>query len=153
MSGDAPQMSKRILNETGTIAVELVLHRLQNFRFFRHGLFDNLVAIGDVHVQAYRRPTDAGRADVTLAHFWIFVREHEARVADLQLRMADLSIGAIHTHDFGCAKNILAILDRSGSVLDDEVGSNRVVSLGNVMDFAHNFLLDNEVEGWGLRRA
>src|SRR5882724_3822562 len=67
VSGDAPEMSKRILNETGAISVKLVLDRLEDLGLLCHGLFDDLVTIGHVHVQAHWRPTDAGGADVALA--------------------------------------------------------------------------------------
>src|SRR5882724_1340164 len=146
-------MPKRILNEAGAVSVKLVLDRLEDLGLLCHGLFDDLVTIGHVHVQAHWRPTDAGGADVALAHAGILVREHEARIANLQLGVPDLPVRTIHAHDYGGAEYILVIFDRSRSVLDDEVRSDGVVSLRNVMDFAHDFLLDNEVEGWRLRRA
>src|SRR6266446_160853 len=153
VSGDAPEMSKRILNEAGAISVKLVLDRLEDLGLLCHCLFDDLVAIGHVHVQTHGRSADAGGTDVALAHAGVFVRQHEARIADLQLGVTDLPVRTIHAHDYGGAEYILVIFDRSRSVLDDQVRSDGVVSLRNVMDFAHDFLLDNEVEGWRLRRS
>src|SRR5437867_9597058 len=67
VSGDAPEMSKGILNEAGAISVKLVLDRLEDLGLLCHCLFDDLVAIGYVHVQAHRRSADAGGTDVALA--------------------------------------------------------------------------------------
>src|SRR6266850_378483 len=80
---DTPEMAKRILNEAGAISIELVLNRFQGFGSLGHGLFDDLVTISDVHIQAYGRAAHAGCADVALAHAGIFIRQHDARVANL----------------------------------------------------------------------
>jgi hypothetical protein len=46
-------MSEWVLDEAGTVSIELVLYRLQNFRACRDRAFDYPIDIGDVQIQAH----------------------------------------------------------------------------------------------------
>src|SRR3984957_2258423 len=52
--GHAPQMSEGILNEAGAVAIELVFHRLQDFRTFRGCAFNHGIDVGEVYIQTHR---------------------------------------------------------------------------------------------------
>ena len=54
MGGDAPEVSKGILNEAGAVSVELVLNRLQELRAFCGCTLDHVVDIGKIDVEAHR---------------------------------------------------------------------------------------------------
>src|ERR1035438_5271314 len=54
MGSDAPEMSERVLDKAGTISIELVRDRFQDFRSLRSRSFDDCVAIGEVHIQIGR---------------------------------------------------------------------------------------------------
>ena len=51
VSCDAPEMSEWILDETGTVSIELVLYRFQNFCACRDRAFDYAIDIGDVQTR------------------------------------------------------------------------------------------------------
>src|SRR5262249_22516226 len=64
----------------------------------------------------------------------------------------------IHAHDNGSPKDVFVIIDRFCRTLDHQVRGHSVISLGNVIDLAHDFSplgvsLTYEVEGWRLQRA
>src|SRR5260221_5895084 len=134
---DAPVMSEGVPQKTRTVSIELVFDRSLDFRSLRDRFFENFVAIWNIHIQTHRRRTDGLCA--RMAHLQVFVRQHDARVADLQLGMADLAVGTIRAYAYGRAENVLVEFDRFRGTLDDEVRRNVVVSLGNVVGFAHNF--------------
>src|SRR5882672_10630866 len=131
-------MSKWVLKEARAISVELVLDWLQNFRLLCDCPFNDLVAIRHVYVQTHRGTAHGSGASVALAHAGIFVRQHDARITDLQLCVTNLAVRTIHPHDYSRAEDILVILNRFRSTLDDQGRSDRIVSLRNVVDFAHN---------------
>src|SRR5579859_351005 len=136
---DAPEMAERVTDKAGAVAIELVLDRSLDFRSLRDGLFDNFVAIGKVGIEAYRRRADALSA--AMAHLWIFIGQHDAGVADLQLGVAYLAVGTIHANQNGRPENTFVVFDRFRRSLDDQVRRHGVESLGNVVDFAHDLLL------------
>jgi hypothetical protein len=61
------------------------------------------------------------------------------RIADLDLSVPDLPIRLRKTHHFRRAKGFLAKLDGLGSVLNDQIGCGRVISLGNRLGISHDF--------------
>ena len=130
-------MAEGVPEKAGTVSIELVFDRFLDSRSLRYRFFENFVAIWNVHIQTYRRRTDGLSA--RMAHLQVFVRQHDARVADLQLGMADLAVGTVHAYDYGRPENVLVVFDRFRGTLDDEVRRNGVVSLGNVVGFAHDF--------------
>src|SRR5258708_3131181 len=99
-------MSEWILNEAGAVSVELVLNRLQYFRALRPRLLYHTIDVGKIYIQAHRARPDRGRAGVSLPHCGILVGQHDVRVADLQLGVADLAVRAIHANGFGCPENL-----------------------------------------------
>src|SRR6202050_1445541 len=117
MRSNAPQMSERIANEAIAVSIELILHRLQDFRALIGGPLNYGVDVGKVYVQAYRAPAPGGRAGVPLPHAGIFVGQHDMRITDLQLGVTDLAVRAVHADGFGRANNFLVILDGLGSPL------------------------------------
>src|SRR6266478_2987488 len=150
VSRNAPEMSEGIPDKAGAVSIELVFDRFLDLRSLRDRFCYNFVDIRQVHIQTDRRSTDSLSAP--MSHLQVFVRQHDARVADLQLSVADLAVGTIHAHNYGRSENVLVVVDRLRRALDDEVRRNGVISLGNVADFAHSFLLDEKVEGWRLKQ-
>src|SRR5690242_16084054 len=61
----------------------------------------------------------------------MFVREHDMRVADLDLGMANSPVWSGHTHDLHCAKRLLVELDRVRSAVADHIRCGGVISLWN----------------------
>ena len=59
------------------------------------------------------------------------IRQHHVRVADLELGVPDLAVGAVHAHRLLGAERLLVVLDRRSGVVDREVRRDRVVSVGN----------------------
>src|SRR6202043_3300617 len=104
---------------------------------------DHAIDVRKVYIEAYRARADGGRAGVSLPHAGIFVAQHDVRVADLQLGVTDLAVGAIHAKEFGRAEDFLVVLNGLGRAPDDQVGCDGVVVLGNVRDFAHDFSPQN----------
>src|SRR6266446_4540062 len=73
------------------------------------------------------------------AHFRKLISEHDVRIADLDLSVPDLPIRLRKTHHFRRAKCFLVKLEGLGSVLNDQIGCRRVISLGNRLGIAHDF--------------
>src|SRR5258708_37969174 len=59
--------------------------------------------------------------------------------------MPDLPIGLRKTHHFRRAKGFLVKLDGLGSVLNDQIGCRRVISLGNRFGISHDVRLLHSV--------
>ena len=124
MSGNAPKLSERILNEAGAISVELILHRLQDFRALGRRALNHVIHVGKIYIEAHRARADAGRADVSRPHVGIFVGQHDVRIADLQFGVAYLAVRAVHANRLSCSENIFVVLNGSCSALDDQVRRN-----------------------------
>src|SRR3982074_1000161 len=107
-------MSERILNEARAVAVELVLYRFQDFRALGRRALNHVIDVGKVYIEAYRARADGGRAGVPLPHAGILVRQHDVRVADLQLGVTYLAVRAIHANGFRRAEDLLVVLDGLG---------------------------------------
>src|SRR5205814_2794774 len=87
-----------------------------------------------VHSFPTRRSSDlAGGAGIALAHLGIFIGEHDAGVADLQLGMADLAAGAVHADHFSSTENIFVIFDGLGSALRSEEHTSELQSLRHLV--------------------
>src|SRR5437764_12353058 len=114
-------MSEWVLDEAGTISVELILDRFQNFGAFSNGALDYAIDVGDIQIQAHRACAYTGRTGMTLAEVGIFVSQHDVRVADLQFSVADLAAGLVHAKHFGGAEDLLVIVNGLGSAFDDQV--------------------------------
>src|SRR6185437_2158206 len=57
--------------------------------------------------------------------------------------MTDFAVWPIHADRFGSAENFLVVLDRLSGPLDDQIGRDGVVTLRDIRDFAHEFLLQS----------
>src|ERR1700679_2420335 len=119
MRGYAPQMSERISNEAVPVSVELILHRLKDFRPLVHCALHDAVNVGEVYIQAHRAPTNSGRAGVSLSHAGILVGQHDMRVTDLQFGMSDLAVRAVHASDFRRTENLLVVFNGLGGAVDN----------------------------------
>jgi hypothetical protein len=61
----------------------------------------------------------------------MFVCEHDCRIANPDLCVADFAIRARHTHQFGGAECTFVEIDSGGSAFDNEIGSDRVITVWN----------------------
>jgi hypothetical protein len=75
-----------------------------------------------------------------MAHLRRFVGEHHVGVADLDLGVADLPSGRRHAQHFDGAERLLVELERARGIVEDEIGSDAVITLGNGLD-GHDSLL------------
>src|SRR5260370_21656523 len=71
-------MSKRILDESGTITVELVLDWLQDFCSRGCCALDYAINIWEVEIQAYRAGAHGGGAGISRTHAGILIGQHDA---------------------------------------------------------------------------
>src|SRR5215510_427358 len=117
-------MSEWVLDEPGAISVELVLDRLESFCALGHSALNYSVDVGNVQIQAYGAGANAGSAGVPLPHGRIFIGQHDARVADLQLGMADSAVGLGHAKEFFSTEDFRVVFDGFSGVLDDQVRCN-----------------------------
>src|SRR6202166_822441 len=109
VSSNAPEVSEWILNEAIAVSVELVLHRLQDFRSLGRRFLDHAINVGKVDIEAHWATANSGGTGVSLPHAWIFVCQHDVRVADFQLGVTDLAVRAVHANSFRRPKNFLEI--------------------------------------------
>src|SRR6478672_1358359 len=65
-----------------------------------------------------------------MAAFGPFIREHDDRVTDLDLRMPDLA-AMLEPQDLGCGERLLVPVDCVRRVLDGEVGRDAVIAFRN----------------------
>jgi len=105
------------------VAVELVLHGTHDLRARGHRLGDALVDVGDVDREADRGAAARLRAD--RVHLGVLVGEHDRRVADADLRVADAAVGPGEAHELLGAERLLVEVD------DVQVRRDGVVSVGD----------------------
>src|SRR5438445_10767067 len=67
----------------------------------------------------------------------MLVGEHDERVADLDLGVADPASGRGDAKLLGGSKRLLVELDGLRRVVGDQVGRRRVVAIGNRLGFGH----------------
>src|SRR5262249_24862067 len=70
----------------------------------------------------------------------MLVGQHDDRVADLDLGVADLAVGPGHAHPLGRAEDAPVVVERPRRAVDDQVGRNAVKAVRNRFDltaFAH----------------
>src|SRR6266480_2970556 len=85
-----PDMSEGICHRAEAIAVELVRHRFLNRRPGSNCLIEDRVDVFHIDHDAHWR--SAERRGTFVAHLGILIGEHDRGIANLYLRMADLSI-------------------------------------------------------------
>src|SRR5437867_2912816 len=148
MRGDAPAMAERILELPRTIAVELVLDRPQRGGTFLDGAVEDVIHVLDVNTDGHRRAAHGLGAAVF--HVRELVGEHDQRVADLELGMADLAAGCAHAHALPRAEHGSIEVDRIARAIDGEVRCDFRVALGDRLYVRHGVLLSVSFKG---RRA
>src|SRR5262245_28353733 len=124
---DVPAVAERVLQRTGPVAVEHVGHRPRGGRPRGDGLGEDLVDVRHVQHEA------DGRAPVVLwasrVHLRRLVREHDVRVADLDLRVPDAPPGRGHPHDLDGPERAAVEIERARAIVDDEIRRGGVVSV------------------------
>ena len=73
------------------------------------------------------------------ADFRMLVRQHDARIADADLGVADLAARILHPLALDRAESPPVEFERLGAAGDDQVGRDRVIAIGN--GFGHANLL------------
>src|ERR1700722_5869526 len=138
-----PLVSKWILQRPRPIPVELILERLKLFCSACDRLLENFVHLIDVYHQPHAGSAERLRA--TMAHFGMLIREHDDRIANLDLGVPYPPIRARHAHQLNGAECPLVEIDCVGAPFDNEIGGDRVVTVGNWLG-GHNLLLSDAVE-------
>ena len=129
MRGDVPHVPEGILEASGAIAVELVLQWLPLGCARVERLPEDAVDVLDVYVQ--RDGCAAHRLGTDGAHLGMFVSEHDDRVADLELSMADSSVRPAHSHALLRSEHRAVELDRVACAVADQVWGHARVTLRN----------------------
>jgi hypothetical protein len=75
------------------------------------------------------------------AHLGERVGEHDHRLADLQLRVADLAARCSHPEALGRVEDGLVEVDRAGRVVDREVGNHLRVAVRDRFHLGNRCLL------------
>jgi hypothetical protein len=126
---DGPCVSERILQRARSIPVELILDGLQFFCSACDRSIENFVHPIDVYHQAHTG--SAKRLWTAVTHFRMFVCEHDHRIANPDLRVADSAIRTRHAHQFGGAECAFVEIDSVSSAFDNEIGSDRMIAVRN----------------------
>src|SRR6478672_6309739 len=128
-----PLVAEGIANGAHAVAPELVGHRLLHRRTGGHRAREGRVAVRPVDDEA--RGAAAALVRPEVAHVGPFVREHEDGVADARLGVADPlgAVGPRHRQavELPCAEGVRIERQRPRGVLHDQVGGDRVVTLGH----------------------
>ena len=117
------------------------MNGLENFGACGYGALDDFIDVGEIHVKTYRTGANGDRARMAQPHAWIFIGQHDVRIADLQFSVGDFAARLFHAHHFSGAKNIFVIFNGLRGPFDNQIRRNGVVPLGNMRNFAHDFLL------------
>ena len=128
MRAHRPDVPERIRQRSCAVSVKLIFHRTHRLRSILNRLVKHLVHIFHVHHQAHRSSAQRLRSPI-VAH--AFVRQHDRRIANLNLRMHDGVVRPGHSHEFGRAKGFLVKIDRAARTFNDQIGSYRVITLRN----------------------
>src|SRR5262249_39635768 len=90
---------------------------------------EDRVHIRDVEQDADRRAADRKRT--LRAHLWMFVGEHDDRIADADFSVTDLAVGPGEPQGFGRAECFLVEVDRFRRATADDVRRRRMIAVGN----------------------
>src|SRR6266481_1975581 len=120
-------MAEGIGQRSAAVAVELVLQRAQLLAARRQRAFPDLVHVLAVDHQMHRRRSLGGTGSVLRR----LVGEHEDRVSDAHLGMADPSTRRRHPEQLLGAERPLVEVERFRRAVDDQVGRKGVISIGN----------------------
>src|SRR5690606_16969433 len=128
---DRPLVAEGIPYRARAIAIELVLQGSLDRGADGDRLLEDGVAVLDVEAETDGRAADRPRR--ARAHLGELIGEHEARVADLELGVTDLSLER-KTEELLRAEGLLVEIDRRLRTGDDEVRGQRVITLGDWTD-------------------
>ncbi len=87
-----------------------------------------------VHVLDVEEQRDCGAAQglrAARAHLGELVGQHDRRVADLDLSVADAAVRRGHAHQLGRAKRLLVEIEGLRGALDDQVRRQGVIAVGD----------------------
>ena len=126
-----PRVPERILEGSKPIAVELIGDRPLDLRASGDRLLRDGVDVLDVYVQADRRaPELLRRVRIVIREL---VGEHDDCVADPDLGVPDLPIRRSVTEKLGGAERLLVELECALATVDDQIGRDTVVRVGNLL--------------------
>jgi hypothetical protein len=103
----------------GAIAVELIGGLAQRLRTGCHRALEHRVHVRQIQMDAHRRAAE--RLGPAHVHFRVFVGEHDARAADLDLGVADPSARLGQPHHLLGVEHVDVELDRGGCVPDRQI--------------------------------
>ena len=127
-----PRVPERILEGSKPIAVELIGDRPLDLRASGDRLLRDGVDVLDVHVRAHRRaPELLRRVRIVIREL---VGEHDDRVADPDLGVPDLPIRRPVAEELGGAERLPVELEGALAPVDDQIGRDGVVPVGNLLD-------------------
>ena len=132
MNADRPVVTERVGEGPHTIAVVLIRHRADLCRAGGDGSSKHHIGVPRVDQHA-----DGGAAEGSgrlRAHLGVLVGEHHPRVADLDLGVSDLAIPGGEPKQLGGPERLLVEVDRVACPVDDQVGSDAVISIRNRFD-------------------
>src|SRR5262245_5953302 len=139
---DCPAVAGRIDERAATIAPELVRHRAHRARWHLttglHGAIEQRVGIVNVDPKRDRRTTQSFGS--FRAHHRVV--GHEARIANPQLCVQDLSVRSDSAAEFLGAESLLVPLDRLRGIVENQLRRDRMKSFRDrALCFCHFLLL------------
>src|SRR5216684_476271 len=117
---------ERVLYESGAVAIELILYRLQYLSPGCNGIVHNGVHIVDVKKDANRGT--AARLRSQVSHVGELVGQHNRRISNLDFGVPDPAIGLRHAHKLGGSEGLFVKLDSISRTLYDQVGCRSMVA-------------------------
>src|SRR5258706_219007 len=143
VGGDVPDMAIRVLDRAGAVAVELVFQRPRELGTCRHRLLHRVVHVLHVEMEVDRGAAAGLRREER--HAGHFIRQHDVRIADLDLGMAELALRSRDAQQLLRAERTLVEVDRLRRAADAQVRGDGVVSLRDRQDLLlrHRNLLGN----------
>src|SRR5712691_7028460 len=124
-----PNMAEWICQRAHAIAVKLVRHGFLNRRAGSNCLIKDRVDVFHIDHDAHWR--SAERSWTFVAHLGVFIREHDRRIANLDLSVANLAIRRRKAKQLLCAKRFLIKFDRVADAPDNQVRRGGVITVRN----------------------
>ena len=145
MRGNEPAVAKGILDPAGAIAVELIRHWSDELGSRRHGALDRRVDVFDIEVDRYRRTAD--RPWAKGLDLGVLVGQHDPRIADLDLGMADPAARGVHPHHLFGTQRSLIEGDRFVGAAENQIGRHAVIAVRDRFHCRHSGFLSTTVSG------
>src|SRR5712691_7086258 len=134
-----PNMAEWIGQRAHAIAVKLVRYGFLNRRAGGDCLVKHRVDVCHIDHDAHWR--SAERLRTLVAHLRVFIREHDRRIANLDLSVPNLAIRRRKAKQFLRAKRFLIKLDRVAGAANDQVGRGGVITVRNWFSHRVSLLL------------